>query len=467
MKYDIRKLYDINGPHLEILAAILEGRHPRFPEDEARPGFDCLIVVLRRIYSHVMLGTTLDWLAASEKENPVLRLAWHTFDDDKEEVKDALRLRQDVLNALHPMGLDSGASFEEFCNSSLMNKTFWSQDEFRLIDTPYCMETFQKVDGSPDEFAGASLVELDRVQNPDLLLQEAVDKSFGVIAKSGKQVMCRPSHAAVVRVLYKAGVQRLDINDLRSLSVPLWEECKDSDDISFQEVGRVQYCLLAVVKVDHLRGDKVRTYGIQGSNIVAEREPREIIDHDWSVVLPGKYMLFYGQQTMRNPGDPTRFPEVQGPRISEKQCDLLKGVGEDLNSEMVSLQKSKASNPPVQRTPKATKAVEPPKVTEGQASAQSTGQAEPEESRPDRGSLKRTAPQDSQEESARKSKRSRRDKAGSSKGSSKNHGQDESERPKGSSRGHGQDDSDRPKGPSSKQHESEQRRDARRSPSRR
>ncbi|KAF4415662.1 hypothetical protein FACUT_13222 [Fusarium acutatum] len=91
-----------------------------------------------------VLGTTLNWLAASENENPVLRLAWHTVGDGVQEVNDAVHSRQGV-NALPLMRLDPGASFEELCKSSLMNKTFWSQDEFRLADVLYCMETLDEI----------------------------------------------------------------------------------------------------------------------------------------------------------------------------------------------------------------------------------------------------------------------------------------------------------------------------------
>jgi hypothetical protein len=455
MKHDIRDLYDPNGPHVDILASILEGRPPRFPTGEAKPGFDCLIVVLRRIYSHVMLGTHLDWLADSEKENPILRLAWHTFDDGDEEVEHAIRIRQNVLNAFPSMGLEPGASFEELCNSSLMNKTFWSQDEFQLTDIPYCMETFQPVGGSPDEIAGASLLVLDCDQNPGLLLQEVVDKSFGIITKKDKQVMCRPNNPAVVRVLYKTNeddMRRPDINGFRNLYVPQWEQDMDSDDACFQEVGRAEYCLLAVVLLRERGGEKVRTYGIQGSDIVAEREPRDIMDDQWSLKFRGKYMLFYGPQTMDHPGDPTRFPEVTGPMISDDDANLLKKVDENLKSARLSLKNPERAGPSAQEAPEAASAVESPKVAHGQTSAPSTGQAEPDESGAEPGRQKRKTPPDSQEGSFRKSKRPRRGKAGASNGSSQSGGRDQSERPQGSS---------------SRQHESERRRDARRSPPRR
>ncbi|RKL48327.1 hypothetical protein BFJ70_g2685 [Fusarium oxysporum] len=453
MKHDIRDLYDINGPHADIVAAILEGRPPKFRSDDAQPGFDCLIVVLRRIYSHVMLGTPLDWLAASEKENPVLRLAWHTFGDEEEEFEDAVRLRQDVLDALPSKGINPGASFEELCNSSLMNKTFWSQDEFRITDVLYCMETLQEVDGSPDEIADASLLELDRSQNPGLLLQEVVDKSFGVITKKGKQVMCRPNVAGVVRLLYQPDtddMQRLDINGLRSFSLPLWQQDMDVDDACFYEVGRTEYCLLAVVKLNDGKhqGDKVRTYGIQGSNIVAEQEPREIVDHGWSLKFAGRYMLFYGPQTMENPGDPTRFPEITGPVVSDEDAELLKGVGEHLKGLMLSIQNPKPPTPPVQPAPRAAVTGQSSEVFDGQTSTQSHSHAEPEMSHPDSSGPKRRGPQDSQEETTHKSKRSRR------------------RAPKDSSRNHAHNDSERPRASSSKPHESERRRDMRRSPPR-
>ncbi|KAF4944726.1 hypothetical protein FGADI_12501 [Fusarium gaditjirri] len=362
MNNDIRNHHDLHGPNIDIVAAILEGRPPHFGHDEARPGFDCLIVVLRRIYSHVMLDLVPlpAWIQASEEENPILRLAWHLFGDETAQREDAKKARNEVFKLLPSKHLSLNSSFVELCNSSLMNKTFWSQDEFRLTDILYCIETGAAADGSPDDIASTSLLELNHVESPGRTLQEVVDKSFGVITRMEKKVMSRPNDPWVVRVAYTPDpddANRFDLNKLRTLHLPIWKLDEQDPDISYVTVGKHEYFLLAVIRVkdDKYTEEYVRTYASDGPNIVGEREPPSIINNDWSIRdRHGKYMLFYGIQTMRNVGDPRRHPEVTPPVLTDRDAERISTIDRHLQNLWKSKQQSKAQ--PTPPTSSATQA---------------------------------------------------------------------------------------------------------------
>ncbi|KAF5644484.1 hypothetical protein F52700_2483 [Fusarium sp. NRRL 52700] len=338
MNNDIRDRHQLNGPNIDVVAAILEGRPPQFAPNDAQPGFDCLIVVLRRIYSHVMLDLVPlpAWMKTSEEANPILRLAWHLFGNDVAQREDAIKARHEAFRSLTAKGISHTSSFEELCSSSLMNKTFWSQDEFRLTDILHCIETGAVTDGSPDDIAHISLLELNHVETPGRTLQEVVDKAFGVVTQKEKQILSRPNDPWVVRVAYtpdSSDTDRFDLNKLRTLHLPIWELDKQDSDISYVSVGRNEYFLLAVVRLrnDKNPGEYVRTYGIHGSNIVGERQTPSIVNHDWSIRDPhGKYMLFYGFQTMKNAGDPRRFPEVAPPILTDKDAERISKIDRHL-----------------------------------------------------------------------------------------------------------------------------------------
>ncbi|RKL47055.1 hypothetical protein BFJ72_g2792 [Fusarium proliferatum] len=345
---------DLHGPNIDVIAAILEGRPPHFEPQDARSGFDCLIVVLRRIYSHVMLDLVPlpAWKGASEEENPILRLAWHLFGDEQTQREDAKRARHEVFGILDKKRISHKSSFEQLCTSSLMNKTFWSQDEFRLTDILYCIDTGAVADGSHDDIARTGLLELNHVETPGRTLQEVVDNSFGVITHKEKQILSRPNDPWVVRVVYTPDSNvsnRFDLKDLRTLHLPIWEQDEEDPDISYVIVGKNEYFLLAVVR---LRDDRhpveyVRTYGIHGSNIVGERQPPSIFNNEWSVRDGhGKYMLFYGFQTMKNAGDPRRFPEVAPPPLTKQDAQRISGIDRHLKDLWKSSQEQKAQPTP-------------------------------------------------------------------------------------------------------------------------
>ncbi|KAF5600426.1 hypothetical protein FPANT_2441 [Fusarium pseudoanthophilum] len=330
MTEDIRNRYNIRGPQADIVAAILEGRPPQFSSRDARPGFDCLIVVLRRIFSHIMLGPVpaIDWLADSEKENPILRYAWGLFGDETE-VESANRARHQVFDELHSKGLDNQGSFEELCNSSLMNKTFWSQSEFRLTGYHVDIDTRKPVEVSHDELADTSLVKLNHVDHPGRRLHEAVNGSFGVKTKNEKKLLLQPHNPRIVRLMYTPSPNetiRFGYDMLRHLEVPIIEFHPNDPEAGVIK-GWIRYSLLAVVRLrdEQHPTEFVRTYGDRGENLIGEREPPSIVDNCWSINdQHGKYMMFYGVMTDGHDLPNAQFPEVSLPSLTEDDVKMMK-----------------------------------------------------------------------------------------------------------------------------------------------
>ncbi|KAF4969295.1 hypothetical protein FSARC_3450 [Fusarium sarcochroum] len=330
---DIRECYDFEDADAEIVAAILDTNLPNYEGGSQCSGLDCLTVVVRRIYSHTMLGPgvseALGWTINSEEKNPILRHAWDIFGNEDQDKKETREAQQKLSSKLQAMGYSTSASFEDLCNSPLMKETFWCQDVFRLHDILLCPRTAAAINESPDEIARTSLLELDHVANPDLALKAVIDKSFGLIVRNGKEVNSRPSRPWIIRLVYQPHPEpqkRLDINGLRCLSLPFWEDDKNEPTVTYRETGRSRYCLLAVVRLrdTSVANDYVRTYSCNGANIIAEYEPPEFTSCGWSLKdSPGKYMLFYGLLP-DDIEDPRRFPEVAPPqRLNESMVERI------------------------------------------------------------------------------------------------------------------------------------------------
>jgi hypothetical protein len=356
------------------------------------------------------------WIQVSEKENPILRLAWHLFGHEAAQIEDATKARHEFLKLLPAKGLSSKSSFEELCNSSLMNKTFWSQDEFRLTDILYCIDTGAVADGSPDDIACTSLLELDHVENPGRTLQEVVDNTFGVITQKEKQILSRPNDPWVVRVICTPDPEdtnRFDLNSLRTLHLPIWKLDEQNPDISYVSVGNNEYFLLAVVRLKDHRypGEFVRTYGIHGSNIVSERQTPVIVNDGWSVRDgDGKYMLFYGFQTMKNVGDPRRFPEVAPPVLTDNDAERIAVIDGHLKNLWTSKQQQKVQPTPPTSSATQVQRTEPSEdnVPADKAMLEPSGQLEPETAHHGSGSPRKRAAQPSQDEVFKKRNRGKK-----------------------------------------------------------
>ncbi|KAL3593429.1 hypothetical protein FPOAC2_07725 [Fusarium poae] len=299
---DIRDRYDIVKQKTKV-GCRLDSFPPLHQENRNHSGLDCLIVVLRRIYSCNLLEpgdmeeAMAKWLRGAENQNPIVHHAWHLFGNQPNEMERTNADRRRITEALSRLGVNSTWSFRSICDSTLMNETFWSQDVFRLTHPPQSAITGALIELSPDEIARMSIVELDLCKYPDTYLQEVVDNSFGRLVRRGEEMMLRPNEPWIVRVLYHAsGNDGLpNIHDLKYLTLPIWKKRLGTPNLQFQVDGENAYYLMAVVRLrSDVPTDMVRTYNPTGSNHLPSYKTREIMSDDWSVE-DGKqtYMLFF------------------------------------------------------------------------------------------------------------------------------------------------------------------------------
>ncbi|KIL95584.1 hypothetical protein FAVG1_00321 [Fusarium avenaceum] len=364
---DIRKRYDYERDDAEIVASILDTCPPLWDGYKRTPGIDCLITVIRRIYSHTMLGpgvsASLGWIQKSEADNPILGHAWHMFGHKADEVNRASLDRKGVHAKLLSKGFNGSSTFGELSGSSLMSETFWSKAEFRLTQIPFCINEGCVIDQTPDEIADMSLLRFDRRNNPDLSLQEVVDNAFGIFPYKGRDVCFTPNQPWIIRVLYQphpVREVRWPLCEKNTIQLPIWDEVEGKSTVCFEEVDRSEYCLLAVVRMkndDKL--DNVRTYCCSGANVIGRYEPQSFMSAKWSATEPtAEYMLFFGLRT-NDIGleDPDDFPEVaEGPKVNE---ELVSGVHAVLQAERAKLREAREHQDVGQSAPNMDKETQP------------------------------------------------------------------------------------------------------------
>ncbi|KAF4472485.1 hypothetical protein FALBO_610 [Fusarium albosuccineum] len=301
---DIRDHYDVFGRDAAAVASLLEslsimdGLKPRGPT-----GLNCLIMMLQRIYSHAMLGpdglAKKDWFKVAEDNNPILSHAWHMFGQTRKARRTAGEARRELFESLVNTVDLANASFNELCRSELMNRTFWSQDDFRLYQPLYNMTTHKVDDLDRGKLAEASLLHLDRMNDPKLTLQNVADNAFGIFRTDGARRMFKPHKPVVVRVLYspeKDPRHRLSVDSLHRFQLPYWRWCESSDGTGLYDTsGRNDYALIAVVRerLDEKDHDGIRTCALGGTIMSPRYDPTPGL---WSLedTIPRTYMLFFG-----------------------------------------------------------------------------------------------------------------------------------------------------------------------------
>ncbi|KAF5571348.1 hypothetical protein FPHYL_524 [Fusarium phyllophilum] len=320
---DIRSCHDVSGHGQSTVLAILNGRPPSSRDVAARPGLACLIVVLRRIYSHLLghpgAAPFLDWVKSSEQDNPILRVAWHPFGDYPEEIERATTSMNNLVEEPISKGFSPDESFYTLCESSLMKRTFWAHQGIRVVRPPS-----QANMGSQDAagtYLHADLLEFDPSQMPGQTLQGFADELF-------EETTARPP---IIRILYHSDAsQPIDFVGLRSFAPPV-------DGNSSTAAREEKYLLLAVVRLNdaNIKNDYVRTYSIYGPNIIAEYEPPSFMAHRWSVEdSPNHYMLIYGIQESW-PDDQTDFaslPEIATYPIPQSAPTRIREIDDYLKS---------------------------------------------------------------------------------------------------------------------------------------
>ncbi|KAF4446215.1 hypothetical protein F53441_10100 [Fusarium austroafricanum] len=333
---DIRKRYDISDPHQGRIASnILELRPPL--GCETTTGLDALIVVIRRIYTATMFrrhGIRDDeWVKEAEAANPILKHAWHMMGDSDKDMSDASRARAELISTLGEEMNAGTSSFKELCTSSLMNRTFWSQDVFSLCHPTLCINAMQLKAETPDDKATMSMVIMDRASNPHITLQDAVNEKYGEKEQDGARFLYIPHHPLVIRVLLRVKNEEgsdnwLRFNDVREFLQPEWEQRDVRGGVGLAEVSSFTYTVIAVVKMrmdeatehafpgevdDGSMRDAVRTYTHEGINITAAYEDFTLMPERWSVgdetPYSQEYMLFYAPLTHDRVHNPSLLPE--------------------------------------------------------------------------------------------------------------------------------------------------------------
>ncbi|EWG45980.1 hypothetical protein FVEG_06607 [Fusarium verticillioides 7600] len=319
---DIRSCYDVNksqGQRTTLL--ILNGRPPSSNDIAASPGLACLIVVLRRIYAHLLghpgATTFLNWVKSSEQENPILRVAWHPFGDYPEEIERATMSMNNLAKELASKGFSPDESFYTLCESSLMKRTFWAHQGVRVVSPP--AQANMDSQDAAGTYLQATLLEFHPAQKPGQTLQSFADEFF-------EATTARPP---IIRTLYHSDPsQPIDFNSLRSFVPPV----HGNSSIDGREK---KYLLLAVVRLNDTnhKNDYVRTYSIYGPNMIAEYEPPSFMAHRWSVREgPAKYMLIHGLHEQRTNGqtDFASFPEIVPYHVSQEDASFLRTIDDSL-----------------------------------------------------------------------------------------------------------------------------------------
>ncbi|CAG7565830.1 unnamed protein product [Fusarium equiseti] len=328
---DIRRNYDFERD-ARAAATRLANYPPRWHGGKRASGIDCLLVVIRHIYCNGMMSPNLDqeleWFKDSEAKNPILGHAWHVFGNEKAEMETSTKDRRKVNADLERLGFHDPPSFTQICDSELMNETFWSQDIFRLSHPPVDPTTGDDIPLSANEIAELSKL-VFKPEIPRSCIQDVVDQAFGHKEWKGRQMFVVPHDPWVVRVLYQADSNLCDgvtIKQLKTLTLPVWVQKEGVEYVCLEEVDRLDYFLMAVVRLreQHDDPDLVRTYSPLGQNVPGAYETPSFVKDGWSVAQSGTYMLFYGIQNedVWNT-DVTDFDEVAGKIEDGGRLDML------------------------------------------------------------------------------------------------------------------------------------------------
>ncbi|RBR25201.1 uncharacterized protein FIESC28_02109 [Fusarium coffeatum] len=353
---DIRRIFELERD-AQAAATRLANFPPKGLKMKKSSGIDCLVVIIRHIYCNGMMSPNLDqeleWFKDSEAKNPILGHAWHVFGNEKAEIERSTKDRDNVNVDLGRMGFRDPPSFMEICDSNLMNETFWSQDIFRLSHPPVDPTTGDDIPLSANEIAELSkLVFIPEA--PGSCIQDVVNQAFGHKKWKGREMFVVPHKPWAVRVLYRVDKNLCDvvsIKQLKTLTLPVWNQREDVEYVCFEETSRVDYFLMGIVLLREQRGhpDLVRTYSPFGQNVPGAYETPSYVKDGWSVAESGTYMLFYGIQNEDiGNTDVTDFAEVAGTIQDGGRLDMLTHTLEKTKMIVKAREEkvSAASNPP-------------------------------------------------------------------------------------------------------------------------
>ncbi|KAF5534715.1 hypothetical protein FPHYL_13376 [Fusarium phyllophilum] len=233
-------------------------RPPFWNQNKLTSGMDCLIVVLRRIYSHNMLSESvleaLHWLVEAEENNPILLHTWNVFGRSRGATEKATAARVKVEEAIRLLGLDlvAGFSFDGIAETGLISNN------------------------------------------------KSIDYAMVIHEWKGEITVFPPSRPWIIRVMLEKSAKTDEappFQELRHFQLPIWKQLREGVNLAFDITDEIPYHLLAVARLrekDSSESDYVRTYSGYGANIVPDYEPITFKSKDWTLATPGKFMLSYG-----------------------------------------------------------------------------------------------------------------------------------------------------------------------------
>ncbi|KAF5682945.1 hypothetical protein FCIRC_4665 [Fusarium circinatum] len=192
---DLRKTLSFTQTKLELSYRLRA--HPSLnldiPSFETS-GVDCLVNLIR--HTNALFNNKSS--EQREEGNALLTYAWQAFfprEVDEELTSHRIALKRGVLEHLKDR-ISGTLTFEDCCNSDLMNKTLWSSDNWLLYQ---CNHPRVSPVEARRQGAIASLIEYDCRQNPNLSLQRAADEHCALQKTKDFLVLKEPNFA---RVLY-------------------------------------------------------------------------------------------------------------------------------------------------------------------------------------------------------------------------------------------------------------------------
>ncbi|CCT72084.1 uncharacterized protein FFB20_10397 [Fusarium fujikuroi] len=271
------------------------------PQDLETSGLDCLIVLIRWIYSQ-MLPRYFDKEKRKdvEQRNPLLALAWAYIESDEEKIAWA-HSKQHILKLLNSHhSRQPETSFLSLINSPLMKETFWLDNAHFLYRECLIRQhgaQWESADMGPNPAAtmvDISTMVVDRAQKPNRSFKKFMETPFKLLEKRDKQILKLCAEPAVIRVHYKTrkDLEPFPFSELQNFRVPVYY----IDDIDASApLPLPNLCLYTLIASVSLATDKerIRTYKFLGEEIspcsYTGRGKR------WSLEdkIDGEFMLFY------------------------------------------------------------------------------------------------------------------------------------------------------------------------------
>ncbi|KAG5799669.1 hypothetical protein H9Q69_001299 [Fusarium xylarioides] len=272
---DLRKT--LSGVQADIELSTCLREHPSLDYQLSHyetSGVDCLVNLIR--HTNDMLSEPS--MTERQEENPLLAYAWQAFfprDVDEELTTHRFAVKRGVLEFLSTR-IHSTLTFEQCCDSDLMNETKWSSDEWLLYES---IRSGSSTEDRRREGGAASLIEYDCRQNPNWSLQDAVDSHLASKKEQSHLAMTRP---VFVRVRYHSHADDpKPFGDIVTFHLPTTGGTAVTDD----QVSR-PFSLKAIVRMRDAIGERdyMRPYD-HGGVVIDQFETKTLTPRDHSAML--------------------------------------------------------------------------------------------------------------------------------------------------------------------------------------